>query len=209
MAQRGRPRSTTADQAILEAFRVELTDKGFADVRLEHVAARAGVGKATIYRRYSSKEALAEALLGKLAGAQISIFDRGDTRAELLAAVTQPMRAVTDSPFGPVIRALVSQIAIDAELRASFSRDVVAPRRADIAKVVQRGIERGDLDPTTNATIAIDLLLGPIYFRVMFGGELTPDFANSVVDTYVAAFGTGSAVVSGRGADSEATYPAM
>ena len=185
---RGRPRSSAADLAILEAFRLELSEHGFSNLRLEHVAARAGVGKTTIYRRYASKEELAEALLAKLAGPHIAIFDRGDTRLELLAAVVQPMRAVTETPFGPVIRALLSQIAINPKLGDPFRRDVVGARRAEIAKVVQRGIERGDLDPSTDPDTAIDLLVGPVYFRVMFGGELTVEFANEVVDEFMAAF---------------------
>jgi AcrR family transcriptional regulator len=188
-AVKGRPRSSAADKAILDAFRLELSEKGFADVRLEHVAARAGVGKSTIYRRYASKEELAEAVLERLAGPHIAIANRGDTRVELLAAVVQPMRAVTDTPFGPVIRALLSQIAINPKLGDPFRRDVVGARRSEIARVIVRGIERGDIIKTAVPEQAIDLLVGPIYFRVMFGGELTIEFANEVVDAYMAAFG--------------------
>jgi len=187
---KGRPRSSAADRAILEAFRIELSEKGFAELRLEHVAARAGVAKATLYRRWASKEELAETLLEKLAGPHISIADTGDTYEELLAAVVQPMRAVTDTPFGPVIRALLSQIAINPKLGDPFRRDVVGARRSEIARAVRRGIERGDLVPEADPETAIDLLVGPVYFRVMFGGELTLDFANEVVDGYLAAFGT-------------------
>src|SRR6476619_2838353 len=102
-AVKGRPRSVAADRAILEAFRLELSEKGFSRLRLEHVAARAGVGKSTIYRRWASKEELAEQLLETLAGPHIAIPDVEDTRRELLAAVVNPVRAVTDTPFGPVI----------------------------------------------------------------------------------------------------------
>ena len=80
-----------------------LSEEGFTNLRLEHVAARAGVGKATIYRRWGSKEALAQELLAELAGPHIAVADTGDTREELLAAIVNPMRAVTETPFGPVI----------------------------------------------------------------------------------------------------------
>ena len=190
---KGRPRSSAADRAILEAFRLELSERGFADLRLEHVAARAGVGKSTLYRRWASKEELAERLLEQLAGPHIAIKETGDTRAELLAAVVNPMRAVTDTPFGPVIRALLSQIAINPRLGDPFRRDVVGARRAEIARVVRRAIARGDLVPDADPEMAIDFLVGPVYFRVMFGGELTLEFANEVVDAYLAGFGTVSA----------------
>jgi len=202
---KGRPRSSAADSAILEAFRLELSERGFTNLRLEHVAARAGVGKSTLYRRWASKEDLAEQLLEKLAGPHIVIKETGDTRAELLAAVVQPMRAVTDTPFGPVIRALLSQIAINPRIGDPFRRDVVGGRRTEIAKVVRRAIARGDLRPDADPEMAIDLLVGPVYFRVMFGGELTLEFANEVVDAYLAGFGTASVEAARTPALSEGT----
>src|ERR1700692_4633642 len=84
----GRPRSERAHQAILTAARELLMESGFAGMRLEPVAGRAGVGKATIYRRWPSKEALVQELLAQLAGPHIAIAESGNTRDELLAAVT-------------------------------------------------------------------------------------------------------------------------
>src|SRR3954470_18002601 len=118
--RKGRPRSTQADRAILDAFRELLSERGFADLRLEHVATRAGVGKATLYRRWPSKEALAEQLLAELAGPHIEVASTGNTREELLAGVVNPMRAVTETSFGPVIRALLSQIASNSKLGDPF-----------------------------------------------------------------------------------------
>ena len=188
--RRGRPRSSVADRAILDAFRELLSEHGFADVRLEHVAARAGVGKATLYRRWPSKEALAQKVLADLAAPHITIVETGDTRSELLAAVVNPMRAVTDTPFGPVIRALLSQIAVNPRLGDPFRREVVGARRQEIARIVRRAIDRGDLRPDVDPELALELLVGPVYFRVMFGGDLDRAFANRVVDAYLRAFGT-------------------
>jgi AcrR family transcriptional regulator len=188
IARRGRPRSDATHRRILEAARELLTEGTYADLRMEHVAARAGVGKAAIYRRWSSKQALAQDLLVELAGPHIAIQETGDTREELLAAVVNPMRAVTETPFGPVIRSLMSQIATDPKLGDPFRATVVGARRAEVAKVVERGIARGDLRRDADPTIATELLVGPIYFRVMFGGELTMDFANRVVDSVLEGF---------------------
>jgi len=184
----GRPRSEAAHRAILDAARELLIEEGFTRLRLEHVAARAGVGKATIYRRWSSKEELAQELLSELAGPHIAIADVGDTRAELLAAVVNPMHALTDSPFGPVIRALLSQIAINPTLGDPFRATVVHGRRAEIARVIDRGIARGDLRPDADPDVATELLVGPVYFRLMFGGELTMDFARRIADTVYRGF---------------------
>jgi len=172
----------------LDATRDLLIEDGFAGLRLEHVAARAGVGKATIYRRWASKEALALDLLMELAGPHISVPDTGDTHAELLAAVTNPMRALTDSPFGPVIRALLSQIAINPLLGDPFRASVVQARRDEVARVLARGVDRGDLRADVDPVVATELLVGPVYFRLMFGGELTPSFAERVVDALLVGF---------------------
>jgi AcrR family transcriptional regulator len=188
-ARRGRPRSDRVHRAILDAARDLLIEEGFADLRLEHVAARAGVGKATIYRRWGSKEALAQELLAELAAPHIAVAESDDTRQELLAAVTNPMRAVTDTPFGPVIRALLSQIAVNPTLGDPFRATVVQARRREVSRVIARGVARGDLRPDADPDVATELLVGPVYFRLMFGGELTLDFANRVVDSVLRGYG--------------------
>jgi AcrR family transcriptional regulator len=197
--RKGRPRSDLAHRKILDAARELLSDDGFSDFRLEHVAARAGVGKATIYRRWGSKEALAQELLAELAAPHIAVADSDNTRDELLAAVVNPMRAVTDTPFGPVIRALLSQIAVNPTLGDPFRATVVQARRREVARVIARGIARGDLRPDADADVATELLVGPVYFRLMFGGELTLDFANRVVDNVLRGYGAPGKILTTTG----------
>jgi AcrR family transcriptional regulator len=187
--RKGRPRSSEVHRRILDAARELLSEGGFSDLRLEHVAARAGVGKATIYRRWGSKEALAQELLAELAGPHIAVAETGDTRTELLAAVTNPMRAVTDTPFGPVIRALLSQIAVNPTLGDPFRATVVQARRDEIGRVIARGIARGDLRVDADQAIATELLVGPVYFRLMFGGDLDDAFAQRIVDAVLTGYG--------------------
>jgi AcrR family transcriptional regulator len=185
----GRPRSEKAHRAILDAARAELIEEGFTRFRLEHVAARAGVGKATIYRRWPSKEALAGELLAELAAPHIAVVDSGDTRAELASCTDNALRAIRDTTFGPVVRALLSQIAINPGLGDPFRATVVQARRAEIARVVHRGIARGDLRPDVALHIATELLIGPVYFRLVFGGELDDALVVQVADAFMEAFG--------------------
>ncbi|HEX3427739.1 MAG TPA: TetR/AcrR family transcriptional regulator [Candidatus Limnocylindrales bacterium] len=187
----GRPRSDIAHRAILDAARELLVEEGFTRLRLEHVAARAGVGKNTIYRRWASKEDLTLELLLELAGPHLAIRDVGDTRSELLAAVENPMRAITETPFGPVIRAMMSQIAGNPAIGDPFRSAVVAARRSEIARVIERGIARGDLRADADASVATELLAGPVYFRLVFGGALDRDLARRVVDTLLNGFAAG------------------
>ena len=189
----GRPRSDAVNRAILYAAREELVEHGFTKLRLEHVAARAGVGKATLYRRWPSKEALAQDLLADLAAPHIAVDDLGDTREELYLCVEHALHALRDTPFGAVIRALVSQIAINPKLGDPFRATVVHARRSEIAKVVRRGIERGDLRADCAGDVATELLVGPVYFRLIFGGDLGDGFARTVSDTVYEAFATARA----------------
>jgi AcrR family transcriptional regulator len=185
---RGRPRSDKVHRAILDAARELLIRDGYTRLHLEHVAARAGVGKATIYRRWSSKEALAQALLLDLAAPHIAIEETGNTREEMLAAVLNPMAAITQSDFGPVIRALLSQIAVNPALGDPFRATVVQARRDEVARMVARGIARGDICPDADADVATELLVGPVYFRLMFGGELNREFAEKIVDNVMRGY---------------------
>jgi hypothetical protein len=106
----------------------------------------------------------------------------------MLAAVVNPMLAVTETDFGPVIRALLSQIAINPALGDPFRATVVQARRDEIARMIARGIDRGDLCPDADADVATELLVGPVYFRLMFGGELNRAFAECVVDNVIRGY---------------------
>ena len=178
---RGRPRSDRIHRAILDATRELLVQDGFTKLRLERVAARAGVGKATIYRRWPSKEALALELLFELAGPHIEVAESGDTRGELKAVVMNSVRSITETPFGPVIRALLSQIAGNPSIGDPFREMVVGARRSQVALVIERGIARGDLRPDADPSVATELLVGPVYFRLAFGGRLDEAFADRIV----------------------------
>lgn len=182
ITSRGRPRSEKARRAILEAFRELLIDGGFARLRLEHVAARAGVSKATIYRRWASKEELAIELLHELAAPFLAIPNSGDTRAELVSVAQSCIGRLTESDFGPVVRAMLCEIAANPGVGDQFRAVVVEARRDEVRDVIERGIARGDLSASTNLDIATELLIGPIYFRLAFGGALDREFGEKVVD---------------------------
>jgi AcrR family transcriptional regulator len=183
-----RPRSASTHQKILDATRELLSERPYSDLRIEHIAARAGVGKAAIYRRWATKEELCDELLAELARPHLMIPQTGDTRDELLAAVRNPMHAITDTPFGPVITSLLSQIASDPALGDPFRTTVIQARREETAAVIRRGIARGDLRPDADKGLATELLVGPVYFRLLFGGELDDEFAVSVVDAFLAGY---------------------
>jgi AcrR family transcriptional regulator len=113
--RRGRPRSESADRAILDAARELLAERRPRDVSMEAIAERAGVGKAPLYRRWRSREELALALLEELSAAGLPVRDLGDTRAELTAVVRQTIAVLAESVMGPVIQGLASELLGDPD----------------------------------------------------------------------------------------------
>jgi len=183
-----RERPCRSEDAILRATLDLVADHGVSGVTVDAVAARAGVGKATIYRHWGSKQALAQDVLSELASPHISVPDVGDTWSELLWTVRSALRAVTDTDFGRVIRALLSEIASDPTLGDPFRATVVQARRVEVARVLARGVQRGDLRPDVDPEVATELLIGPVYFRLMFGGALDREFAERVVRAVLQGF---------------------
>ena len=129
---------------------------------VEGVAARAGVAKTTIYRHWRSKDELALAVLIDMVEQVVAVPDLDDTRAELVAFVEGAVRILGSTLMGRVMQGLVSDLAADPELARAFRERVVAARIAEVRRLLERGIERGDLRPDTDRELADELLFGPI-----------------------------------------------
>src|ERR1700761_4243764 len=111
--KRGRPRSEQADRAILQAAAQVLAERGLAGMSIEEVASRAGVGKTTIYRRWTSRGALAlDAFLADFQGQQ-PLPDTGSLRGDLRSSLRAWVRAVTRTPVGRILPDLIGQIQHD------------------------------------------------------------------------------------------------
>jgi AcrR family transcriptional regulator len=186
------PTSDTSG-AILQTAMEVIAERGVHGLTVEGVAARCGVAKTTIYRRWRSKEDLAlAALVGMVDQLPARPLDLGDTRVDLVAFVMRLVRALGSTLVGRVIHGLVSDLASDPELARAFREQVVARRAAELDCILERGVERGEVRPGARTGIALDLLLGPVYYRLLLSGmPLTREFAEEVVDAFLASTGTG------------------
>ncbi len=186
-ARRGRPRSKEADSAILRAATGLLAERGLGGMSIEEVAARAGVGKATIYRRWPSRGALAlDAFLAEFLGQQ-PLPDTGTLRGDLLAALRAWIRSVTKTSAGAMLAGLIAEAQQDAALAAAWRDRVVEPVRDQHAIMLDRAIARGEIAPGTDKDVVLDMLYGPAYHRLLHGHRpLTDQFARRVVDLIVA-----------------------
>jgi AcrR family transcriptional regulator len=185
--RRGRPRSEEADRAILSAATELLAERGLGGMSMEEVAARAGVGKATVYRRWGSRGALAlDAFLAEFSRQQ-PVPDTGTFRGDLLAALRGWIRSVTRTPAGRMLAGLVAEAQRDPALAAAWRARVFEPLRADNMVLVQRAIDRGEIPADTDADVVLDLLFGSAYHRLLQGHRpLTDQFARQVTDLIVA-----------------------
>jgi AcrR family transcriptional regulator len=175
--------------AILDATRELLAEGGVHGLTIEGVAARAGVAKTTIYRRWRSKEELALEVLIDMVQQFVATPEHDDTRAELVAFVGNAVRILGTTLMGRVMRGLVSDLAADPELMRAFQEKVVARRVAEVERLVERGIARGDLRPDLDRELLHELLFGPVYYRLMLSGApLDDDVAERIVDAVLPAF---------------------
>jgi AcrR family transcriptional regulator len=183
-AARGRPRSERAQQAILAAAAELLLARGLAAVSMDAVAEQAGVSKATIYRWWPSKEALAlDALYAQWAAAQPSRVDTGTLRGDLLALLRPWAAAVGSGPYGRVVAALLTEAQSDPAFAAEYRQRVVQPRRDHARAILSRAIERDEIPACTKTEVAIDLLYGPLYHRLLHAhAPLDDQFVEDVID---------------------------
>src|SRR4051812_42873078 len=181
-------RRARSEHAILDATRALLAESGVRGLTVEGVAARSGVAKTTIYRRWRDKDELALAAVWNELANLPAPTDVGDTRAELLAFI-EPVVTILRTPLmSSVIRGLASEIAQDRELSRVYREQFVEPRLASLGEVIGRGVARGDLQPDTDVRLAHELLVGPVFYRLLFSGQPLDDgLAARVTDALLRA----------------------
>jgi len=182
--QRGRPRSERARTAILEAASELLLARGLSAVSMDAVAERAGVSKATIYRWWPTKETLAlDALYTEWAAARPHPRDTGSLRGDLLSLLRPWARLAGSRPYGRVVAALLTEAQTDPVFAAEYRERFVEPRRQQAREIFRRAIERGEIPADTKVEVALDLLYGPLYHRLLHGhAPLNDRFVRDVID---------------------------
>ena len=182
-APRGRPRSAEADRAILTATADLLAERGLAAMSIEEVAARAGVGKTTIYRRWPSKGLLALDAFVISFRAEQPLPDTGSLRGDLLAALHAWVRAVTQTAMGPMLTGLIAEAQHDPELRGAWRDRVLEPLRTQHRVMLDRAISRGEIAASVDRDVVLDLFFGAAEHRLLLGHlPMTGDFITEVVD---------------------------
>jgi AcrR family transcriptional regulator len=196
----GRPRSAEAHAAILRAALELALEGGLQGLSMEAIAARAGVGKATIYRRWKSKEALFADALQSIALSP-EVPDTGTARGDFAATSARAVGRMPPQAFRMVPR-LFAEASDDAELLEALQTALLRPRRAAIGEILRRGVERGELRADLDVELVTEMLIGPAMMRVLTSGGDPASIAGlplRVWDTLWAGIAAPDAAVSAPG----------
>jgi AcrR family transcriptional regulator len=188
----GRPRSEKSQRAILAAASDLLHERPLSEISMDAVAERAGASKATIYRWWPSKELLAlDAVFSEWGSPLPADIDEGTLRDDLRALMLPWVGRLRSAPFGRVVAALTVELHNDPAFCEAYHTHFVEPRRAPGRAALERAANRGEIAADTDIDLALDMLYGPIYHRLLnLHAPLDEDFAGAVVDGVLAAVGS-------------------
>lgn len=181
--RRGRPRSHRAHAAILDASIALTREVGYDAVTMDAIAARASVGKATVYRHWSSKELIITEAVTRMVRS-VPVPDTGTVEGDirLLMRVTTGM--YRDPATGLLLSGLVAAMARSEQVAAAVRGGFVEAWRGAARAVLQRAAARGELPAALDTELALDLFSGPLLYRyLMRGREVDERFTRAVVAT--------------------------
>ncbi|MEZ5354603.1 MAG: TetR/AcrR family transcriptional regulator [Bryobacteraceae bacterium] len=181
-ARRGRPRSKSARRAILRSALELLREVGYARLTMEAVAERSRSGKATIYRWWPNKAALAAEAYLEDASPSLPFPDTGSVREDFRRQM-QLLAQFLNGPKGRTLAVLMGQGQDEPELLRTLQHELFEGWRSDAAEAMLRGIRAGQVRPGVYTEIALDALYGPLFHRFLSGhGGLTPDYVDALCE---------------------------
>jgi AcrR family transcriptional regulator len=183
---RGRPRCEVTRKRILEAALESLDEVGFANTTTDLIAERAGASKATIYRWWPTKAALLLEALRDVVAQELPFPDTGDLKEDVRQQLRNFVKLLTGRRGG-VLRSFVAAAQSDPEVAEAFRNVWVIPRRADARKVLEKHQQEGRLPAGTDLELLMDLLYGPLYYRLLAGhGAVSSTYAYEITELALA-----------------------
>jgi len=176
-----------AHEAIRRAALTLFIDQGVEGMSIEAVAAKAGVGKASIYRRWQSKEELViDAVIEVFADPPIP--HTGHVRDDLVQSTRDLQALMSSSPTGDVFPRMAAEVARRTPLGRLYAARVIGPRRTVFEETLRRGVARGELSSAIDVDLTVDHLVGTLLLRKLAGRLKRSDraFADRVVDVLLA-----------------------
>jgi AcrR family transcriptional regulator len=167
-SRRGRPRSPVVHAAILDATRTLLAENGYAELSMDRVAAHAGVGKQTLYRRWPSKAPLvAEAVMDAYQQGGFGLPDTGDISADLRAWLHGSATAGAAEETSALVRALAAAAADDPSDGEALYRQLTGPQHDAVMQRLQQGADAGQIRADADLEAVADAIIGTILYRAL------------------------------------------
>jgi AcrR family transcriptional regulator len=182
-----RTRSADRTDAIMRATIEVAQEIGYAKLSIEGVAARAGVGKHTIYRRWPSKGMLFHDSLLNMLEPEADFPETDDVKADFRRRLHSTVDLMATEPFGPLFQALAGEIQHDPVVAASLNERFFGPLEARSAARIERAKAAGQIDPDFDPALAQAMLTGPLYYRFLITKEpVTHEFVDALLDALFA-----------------------
>jgi AcrR family transcriptional regulator len=169
----GRPRSVQSQQAILDATLTLLTTEGFDAMSIEAIAARAGVGKKTIYRWWDSKEALVIDAIKNMQQMKNPVIDTGSLRDDLITLFRNTLQAWGSPAARSLLLELVGLMTTRPEVFWAYHDQVLASRLQQATQLIHRAQAKGEVRQDLDVTEILSLLAGPIWYYTFFNANTT------------------------------------
>jgi AcrR family transcriptional regulator len=178
----GRPRSERARRAILQAANELLESEGFTAVTVEKIAERAGVSKATVYRWWPNRAAVVMDGFLSTVSSEVPFPHTGHAREDIRLHMRRLTEALSGK-IGQTVAALIAEGQADPELAEALRSRWLSVRRAEAREILELGIERGELREDLDPEVAVDILYGPIYYRLLVAhAPVDEDFAGILAE---------------------------
>ncbi|MVX66392.1 TetR family transcriptional regulator [Clostridium chromiireducens] len=177
----GRPRSEKTKNAVLSAAYDLLLENGFGAVTIEKIAERAEVSKATIYKWWPNKAAVVMDAFFDAAVVRLPVPDTGSVISDMIIQVKNLAKFLL-SREGKVINDIIAEGQSDQKLAETYRTVYFKPRRLDSRYILERGILRGELNKDLNIELVMDLIFGPLFYRILITGDVVD---NEFIDNMI------------------------
>jgi AcrR family transcriptional regulator len=195
-------RSKRAHEAILSAAAELINERSYSDVCIEAIAARAGVGKQTIYRWWPSKAAVLMEACAAYVAREVPLPDKGSVREDLDDYLTHICAFFTNQLSKPAIAGLLAEAQCNSELAQAFKERLLMQRRFVLGTILDRGVQRGELSAGVDRDLIVDMVHGAIWYRTLFlKSPLDRTFVDNVIHQIIA----GMAPAKGRNGSGRAS----
>ncbi|WP_043633672.1 TetR/AcrR family transcriptional regulator [Nonomuraea candida] len=190
MTDKRSQRAADRTEAIMRTTLELGQEIGYAKLSIEAVAARAGAGKHTIYRRWPSKGALLLDSLLSLNEAGLDYPDTGDIVTDLRVQIHAAVDLLARPPFGPLFQALIGEAQHEPQVAAALNERFIAPQADKTVARLRAARDQGQLSPQFDLELAMAILSGPLYFQLLITQEpLTHEYVDRILDALFTGLG--------------------